>query len=74
MHFQGKEGFEQEETEKATKGQVKSQIKNKGKTLITNCYAILHFFLLCNATIYSYICIWMLLIDLFRGDVIPRLH
>lgn len=42
MHFQGKEGFEQEETEKATEGQVKSQIKNKGKTLITNCYTILH--------------------------------
>lgn len=29
--FQGKESFEQEETEKATESQVKSQIKNKGK-------------------------------------------
>lgn len=53
MHFQGKEGFEQEETEKATEGQVKSQIKNKGKTLITNCYITL--VLLCNATIAVFI-------------------
>lgn len=35
--FQGKESFEQEETEKATESQVKSQIKNKGKQQITSC-------------------------------------
>lgn len=35
--FQGKESFEQEETEKATESQIKSQIKNKGKHQITSC-------------------------------------
>lgn len=31
--FQGKEGFEQEETKTATEGQIKSEIKNKGKPI-----------------------------------------
>lgn len=31
--FQGKEGFDQEETEEAAKNQIKSQNKNKGNVL-----------------------------------------